>query len=100
MWVAFCVPGKNRHAPRNNEDMKAYEYQTVKVPRAPKARSKALTAYGQQGWEVMETKDAWQHTVTVTMRRLLPDAAKPKPKPIGLLPSLIAWAMNRHNTAK
>lgn len=46
-----------------------YEYKTAKVSRAPKARDRELTAYGRQGWEVTETKDLWQKTVTVSMRR-------------------------------
>ncbi|ASX98775.1 hypothetical protein SEA_COLUCCI_106 [Arthrobacter phage Colucci] len=79
--------------------MDAFEYQTVKVPRDAKGRSKALTAYGAQGWEVTDTKDAWQKTVTVTMRRVVPGGAKIKPKTPGLF-ALIFGALTRHNTAK
>ncbi|ALY09947.1 hypothetical protein SEA_ROSIEPOSIE_104 [Arthrobacter phage RosiePosie] len=79
--------------------MDAFEYQTVKVPRDAKGRTKALTAYGQQGWEVTHTSDAWQKTVTVTMRRMVPGGARPKPKQPGLL-GLIFQAIANRNTAK
>lgn len=79
--------------------MEAFEYQTVKVPRSPKAQTKALNAYGLEGWEVTDKKDAWQSTVTVTMRRVRPGGATIKPKAPGLF-ALIFGALTRHNTAK
>ncbi|AYD81593.1 hypothetical protein HYP71_gp099 [Arthrobacter phage KBurrousTX] len=78
--------------------MNAYEYKTVKVPRSGKARTKALNAYGAQGWELTNTTDAWQHTVTVSLRRPLAAEAVVKPKPPSLLGLIFQALANR--TAK
>ncbi|MFE4835822.1 hypothetical protein ACFRAU_14220 [Arthrobacter sp. NPDC056691] len=64
------------------DELPQYEFKTVKVPRGRWSRDAAINRYGAKGWEVIQVRDVWQGTVTVSMKRIKPEKPKRKEEKI------------------